>query len=221
MNMTMEQAMAERHMVRKYTDKNIPEELVEKLEERITDNNEIHHLNMKLVTNSTSAFNAVIKLILAKGVKNFIILSGTESSDLDEKLGYCGADLMIYAQTLGLNTWWVGGTFNRSVSSMVPGKKVIGVIAIGYGVTQGKMHKTKTAEEVATYEGRQPQWFIDGVNAALLAPTALNKQAFSIKGSDNKVRITCEESIFKGANIGLVKYHFELGAKKDNSIWLE
>ena len=82
---------------------------------------------------------------------------------------------MLFAQTLGLNTWWIGGTFSRkNVEQAVPGKRVIGIVAVGFGVTPGVAHKSKTAAEVSSYEGPAPQWFADGVQAALLAPTALN-----------------------------------------------
>lgn len=80
-------------------------------------NNEKYGLAIKLMVNNENAFNAFAKLILAKGVKNYLILSGMYTPDLDEKLGYCGADLMLYAQTLGLNTWWVGATFNKMVGT--------------------------------------------------------------------------------------------------------
>lgn len=56
---------------------------------------------MELKTEDSSAFNAVIKLVLAKGVRNFFIMAGKDAPDLDERLGYCGAGLMLYAQTLG------------------------------------------------------------------------------------------------------------------------
>ena len=52
-----------------------------------------------------------------------------------------------------------------------------------------------------------------------LAPTALAKQAFTISGTENKVSISCDNSIFTGVDTGLVKYHFELGAGKDNFQW--
>lgn len=218
--MTMKEAMKARHMVRKYTNKPIPEEIIQSLNIRIAENNTKHHLAIQLNINDTSAFNALIKLILAKGVHHYFVLAGPDVPDLDEKLGYCGADLMLYAQTLGLNTWWVGGTFNRNKLNAEAGNnKVIGVIAIGYGVTQGTPHKTKKFEEVAVYNGDCPAWFKAGVEAALLAPTALNKQAFSIRGNHNHVKITCDNGIFSGADLGLVKYHFELGAGTENFCW--
>ena len=65
-----------------------------------------------------------------------------------------------------------------------------------------------------------PKWFKDGITAALLAPTALNRQPFNIIGDGNRVAITCEGGIFAGANLGLVKYHFEIGAGKENFEWV-
>ena len=67
--MDMKQAMKERHMVRKYTDEPIPEDIVEKLNRRVRENNEQYGLSIKLMTNDDSAVPGVIKLILAKGVK--------------------------------------------------------------------------------------------------------------------------------------------------------
>lgn len=218
--MDLKEAMQKRHMVRKYTDKSLSDELINKIKQRIEINNTAHNLNMKLMVNNKEGVSSIIKLILAKGVNNFIILAGDNSSSLEERLGYAGCDIMLYAQTLGLNTWWVGGTFNRGVSKYVDNKKVTGIIAIGYGQTQGIPHKSKTVEDVSKYNGTIiPAWFINGVDSALLAPTALNKQEFMIIGNGNKVKIECDNGIFTGSNVGLIKYHFELGAGKENFEW--
>ena len=188
--MDLKEAMQKRHMVRKYIDKSLPDDLINRINERISMNNEKHKLSMKLMINNNKGVNSIMKLIMAKGVNNFIILAGDNSENLDERLGYSGADIMLYAQTLGLNTWWVGGTFNRSVSQYVENKKVTGIIAIGYGESQGKPHKSKMVEDVSKYNGTViPSWFISGVDGALLAPTALNKQDFMIIGDGNKGRI--------------------------------
>ena len=217
--MNMIEAMEKRHMVRKYTDKKIEEDLIKKLNERIDMLNKKFSVSMKLMINDNHAVGGIIKLLLAKGVRNYIILAGNEEENLDKKLGYTGADIMLYAQTLGLNTWWVGGTFNRGVAKFVNNKKVIGIIAIGYGQTQGVPHKSKTKNEVSNYDGDEPVWFKKGVEASLLAPTALNKQDFMIKGHGNKVKLINDNGIFTGANYGLIAYHFELGAGKENFEW--
>lgn len=218
--MDFKEAMQKRHMVRKYTDKPLSDEIIAKINERIELNNKTYNLNMKLMINNSKGVSSIMKLIMARGVNNFIILAGDVSGNLDERLGYSGADIMLYAQTLGLNTWWVGGTFNRSVRRYVDNKKVTGIIAIGYGQTQGVPHKSKNVEDVSKYEGTIiPPWFISGVEGALLAPTALNKQDFMLIGNGNRVKIECSNGIFTGSNVGLIKYHFELGAGKGNFEW--
>ena len=217
--MTLQEAMKARHMVRKYTDKAIPADIAAKLNERVKQNNEQYGLSIKLMINDGSAVPVVIKLILAKGVNNFFIMAGPKRSD--ERIGYCGADLMLYAQTLGLNTWWVGGTYNRKgAAEKSEGATPVGIIAVGYGQTQGVPHKTKTADAVSSYVGDVPDWFKEGVDAALLAPTALAKQAFILKGEGGTVHIDCDNGIFSGVDTGLVKYHFELGAGKENFEWV-
>lgn len=219
--MTIKEAVKERHMVRKYTEKPIPGELVAKLNARIAENNQTHHISLSLVTGNADGLGALAKM-MGKGVKNYIILAGPDTADLDEKLGYCGADMILYAQTLGLNTWWVGGMFNakgaqKNMDSTV--ERVNGVLAIGYGQTQGVPHKSKTAAEISSYNGSAPQWFTDGVEALLLAPTALNKQAFTVKGDGKMVSLTCNSGHFAGIDLGIGKYHFEVGAGKENFEW--
>ena len=206
-------AMRQRHTVRKFTSEPLSAELISQLNDRVCANNERFGLAISLKVGDESALPGALKLFFAKGVRNYFVLAGSDRPGLDEDLGYASADLMLFAQALGLNTWWIGGTFSRkNVEQAVPGKKVIGIVAVGFGVTPGVAHKSKTAAEVSSYEGPEPQWFADGVQAALLAPTALNKQCFRIAGAGNKVSITENGGAFSGADIGIVKYHFELGA---------
>lgn len=155
-------------------------------------------------------------------MRNYIVLAGKNASDTEEKLGCCGTDVMLFAQTLGLNTWWIGGTFSKSgVRKNAPeAEKIFGIIAIGYGEVQGTPHKSKSPEEVSEYDGTAPEWFASGVKTALLAPTALNKQAFSIKGSGNKVSLSYKRGALSNTDRGIVKYHFEIGAGKENFEWI-
>lgn len=219
--MDLNKAMVQRHMVRRYTDKPIPTEIVEKLNQYLKKTNEQYGLSIDLKINDTRAFTTIAKLLFAKGVRNFFIMAGQDRANLDEMLGYCGAGLMLYAQTLGLNTWWVGGTFNRKMMEKISsGNRVAGIIAVGYGQTQGVPHKSKTAEQVSSDINHMPPWFRKGIDAALLAPTALARQAFTINGSNNNISILCNSGIFTGVDTGLVKYHFELGAGKENFEWI-
>lgn len=216
--MTMTEAMHERHTVRKYTEKALSQEIIEKLNARIDENNSRFGLSIKLITDSADGLNLFAKLA-AKGVKNYFVLAGNGGDEASEKLGYSSADLMLFAQTLGLNTWYIGGTFNHGVAKYADGKKVIGIVAVGYGETSGVPHKSKSAEQVSHYDGEVPDWFRNGVEAALLAPTAMNCQGFRLIGSGNGVKIEKTSAMFTPADRGIVKYHFELGAGKDNFHW--
>lgn len=215
----MEEAARQRHMVRKYLDKPLPPEIAAQLTERVDEHNAAYGSSMKLMVHDANAVGPIVKLLLAKKVKNYVILAGNDGDDLDERLGWCGADLMLYAQTLGLNTWWVGSTFNRGISNFVPGKKVIGIIAVGYGATQGVPHRSRTVSEIADYEGAVPAWFARGAEFSLLAPTALNKQDYHLSGRGNRVRLDNDNGTFTGVNRGILKYHFELGAGTENFQW--
>ena len=221
--MTIKEAVKQRHMVRKFTDKPIPADLAELLNARISENNASHSLNLKLVTGNSDGIGGMAKMLLTKTVHSYIVLAGKDRADLDEKLGYCGADLCLYAQTLGLNTWWVGGMFSgKGAMKHLETKdvRVNGVIAIGYGQTQGVPHKSKTAAEISQYNGAAPQWFLDGVEALLCAPTALNKQPYMVRGDGDRVSLTAGEGHFAGIDLGIGKYHFEVGAGKDNFHWI-
>ncbi len=221
--MTIEEAMKSRHTVRKYTDQKLSVETAKELSSRISGNNEKYGLRMRLVTDSKDAFGPIWKLLLAGSVRNYIVLAGKDAPGMDEKLGYCGIDVALFAQTLGLNTWWIGGTYSRKrvekIIGELPDERIMGIIAVGYGANQGKPHKSKRAEEISRYKGDAPEWFIKGVEAVLLAPTALNKQAFSICGEGKNVYIACKNGVFSGVDLGIAKYHFEVGAGKDNFRW--
>lgn len=221
--MTIKEAIKERHMVRQYTDKTIPTDILESLNARITENNKKYNLHLALVVGNSDGIGSMAKLLLSKTVNNYIVLAGVDAPNLDEKLGYCGADLILYAQTLGLNTWWVGGMFNgKGALKNLNNKDVCvnGVIAIGYGKTKGVPHKSKTAAEISRYNGKTPQWFVDGVDALLYAPTALNKQPYVVSGDGNKVSISAGNGHFSGIDLGIGKYHFEVGAGKENFEWI-
>ena len=219
--MDMRQAMSARHTVRSYTDEPLSEHELEQIGQRLSKLNAEYGVSVRLCQNDESAFNAALKILFAKNVKNYFVLAGDGASpDMHESLGMAGADLMLFCQTLGLNTWWVAGTFSRAkVAQNNEGKSVIGIIAVGHGATQGKPHRSKTADEVSSYEGEAPAWFKEGVKAALLAPTGLNKQGFVIHGEGRKVSISYKPGHTDGEDLGIVKYHFQLGAGKENFDW--
>ena len=42
-----------------------------------------------------------------RGVNSYVVVAGQKADDLEERVGYYGEHLVLFAQTLGLNTcWW-------------------------------------------------------------------------------------------------------------------
>ena len=92
------------------------------------------------------------------------------------------------------------------------------VIAIGYGATQGTAFKGKDASAVSRVEDA-PEWFAKGTEAALLAPTAVNQQEFLLTLHGDRVSAKAGLGPFSKVDLGIVKYHFELGSGKDRTVW--
>ncbi len=210
-------SIIERHSVRTYTDKRIEGEVLEKLQSKIEELNKDSGLNMQLILNEPKAFDSFMAHYgKFDCVKNYIAIIGNKDSNLAEKAGYYGEQLVLFAQGLGLNTCWVAMTFKKIKDTYKINKneKIELVIAIGYGQSQGIPHKTKTYEQVTKVKGEAPQWFIDGVNASLLAPTAMNQQKFMISYKDGMVKITASKWPYANIDLGIVKCHFEIGSSK-------
>lgn len=210
------EAVARRHSVRSYTDKKIEGEVLTELLEEIESCNADSGLNIQLVTNEPQAFKTKLAKEF-KGVENYLALVGKKSDDLQEKCGYYGEKIVLKAQMLGLNTCWVAGTYNKFKAKrnikLNKDEKLICVIAIGYGENQGKPHKNTLIDFLFRLRGDMPSWFMEGMQCAMLAPTAMNKQKFRFTMLDgNKVKAEATGRFFNGVDLGIVKLHFEIGA---------
>jgi nitroreductase len=146
---------------------------------------------------------------------------GPKNNELAEKCGYYGEKIVLKAQELGLNTCWVAGTYSKkkSAGKIENGEKQALVIAIGYGKTQGVPHKSKTVADVSKASGNLPEWYKRGIEAALLAPTAMNQQKFQFTLSGNKVSAKALRGFGSKLDLGIVKYHFEEAAGRENFTW--
>lgn len=220
--MNLTEAMKERHSVRQYKSQPLSTESVSAMQAEIDVCNHESGLHIQLVTDEPKAFDSFMAHYgKFKGVRNYIALIGKKDSELDEKCGYYGERLVLKAQQLGLNTCWVAMTYSKvkTAFSIDSGEKLCVVIAIGYGETQGVPHKSKTVEEVAKTDGQMPDWFRSGIKAALLAPTAMNQQKFMFTLDGNKVTAKAGKGFYTKLDLGIVKYHFEIGAEKDMFQW--
>ena len=220
--MTLQEAIKARHSVRKYTDKPIETAKVATLRANIEKANAESGLNIQLILDEPKAFSTGMwKYGQFSGVRNYFVMAGPKGKDAEEKIGYYGEGLVLLAQTLDLNTCWVGLTYKTipGTFTLRDGDIVHCVIALGYGSIPGVQHPLKPIEQFYESEGIPPKWFLDGMEAAMLAPTAVNQQKFKfILHEGNKVEAKTSFSMagYTHIDLGIVKYHFELGAGKDS-----
>ena len=221
--MTELEAIAARHSVRRYTDRPICGETEKQLREEICRCNEESGLRIQLITGETEAFGSILAHYgLFKGVRNYIAIVGRETDNLAETAGYYGERVVLKAQILGLNTCWVAATYSKRKSriAVAEGEKVVCVIAVGYGATQGRPHRNRPMKSLCRVERENaPDWFYRGMEAAMLAPTAVNRQQFCMTWTGETVKAQATAGGLAHLDLGIVKYHFEVGAGKENFSW--
>ena len=228
--MTIQEAIEARHSVRAYKDQPLSEEIVKLLEDEIVKLNIEGQLHIQLICNDPKAFQGTMaKYGKFRNANNYLVMVGKKTDDLDERVGYYGEHLVLLAQTLGLNTCWVGLSYSKvpGTYELEEGEKIVCYIAIGYGETQGVCHKIKTVGQVSNISDITPLWFKKGVEAALLAPTAVNQQKFSFEYvgmSNNRHQVRAKKGFsmigYTQMDLGIAKYHFEIGADNTNFEWV-
>jgi hypothetical protein len=212
--MTIIEAMQQRHSVRSYTDKKIPAETVNRLQEEISACNQESGLHIQLVTEEPKAFDGMMAHYgKFSGVRNYIALIGKSDAHLEEQAGYYGERIVLLAQQLGLNTCWVAMTFSKGTAKkrcvIGSGEKLVCVLALGYGAVSGIAHASKPMKDLCKCDGAMPDWFKAGMEAAMLAPTATNQQKFLITLAEDHAEAKSLGGFYSMIDLGIVKYHFE------------
>lgn len=221
--MTLKEAIVARHSVRQYQEKVIEAEIIKRLNEEIALCNQEGGLHIQLVLDEPHAFTGgMIKYGSFKGVRNYLAMVAPKGAD--EKVGYYGERLVLLAQTLGLNSCWVGMSVGKQPDryTIADGEKLHCVIALGYGATQGVQHPLRPMEKFIKASIPLPDWFRRGMEAAILAPTAVHQQKFELELlDDHTVAARARFSLVGWAklDLGIVKYNFEVAAGKENFSW--
>ena len=156
-------------------------------------------------------------------------MAGKKDDTLEERIGYYGEQLVLLAQTLGLNSCWAGASYKKIPGTYVleDDEKIGCYIALGYGINQGNSHKSKAKGDVSNASDLTPAWFNKGIDAVLLAPTAVNQQKFFFeylgKKGEGKPKVSAKPTFsmigYAKMDLGIAKYHFEVAAGKENFQW--
>ena len=215
--------MRERHSVRRYKDHPIEKDKVAVLQGTVEQFNREAGLHIQLLTEEPEAFSPnLFHYGAIKGCRNYIAMAAPKAAE--EAVGYWGEKLVLLAQDLGLYTCWVALSYRKGKAkvSLEPGEKLHVIIALGYGENEGVPHRSKSMDKLAELRPDSPEWFRLGVEAASLAPTAINQQQFYVAmPAEGIVSAKAGPGPCSHIDLGIVKCHFELAAGKENFDWLQ
>ena len=220
--MEIEELIKNRHSVRRYKDIKLKDSDITKINEYIKEINQ-NDLSFELVTNQNIFKNLILGYGFIKGCNNYIIMGGKDNELLEEKVGYFGEELVLKLLDLGIQSCFVGGTYKKKKvkNELKDGYRNVLVLAIGYGENNGKLAKTKTFDDISISKD-VPDWYKKGIELVLLAPSAVNQKKWEFEFiAPNQVRIKSFGIHFPKVDLGIAKYHFEIGAGKDNFKWIK
>lgn len=212
--------MRARHSVRQYTDRKIESDKRDVLNELVRECNAESGLNIQILYDEPKCFDSMMAHYgKFSGCTNYMALVGKKDKALDEKAGYYGEKLVLKAQELGLNTCWVAMTHGKSAAKIEKGEKQVILIALGYGKNQGEAHKSRALSAVCNQPENVPDWFAAGMEAALLAPTAMNQQKFRFMLNGDQVDAASTGGLYAKIDLGIVKFHFEAASGHKVNGW--
>jgi len=153
------------------------------------------------------------------------------SPRVQEALGYTGEGIILEATALGLGTCWVGGYFYPdAVADQISIEKNERVLAVTpVGIPQGAfsfqeklmtgfgyMHKRKKLNDLVTGTSKL-EWMKTALEAARLAPSAVNRQPWRFILDDTTISIDLDKDrdsykISRRLDCGIAMLHLELGA---------
>ena len=161
-------------------------------------------------------------------------IGNTRSPKVQEAVGYTGEGVVLEATASQLGTCWVGGFFRPEVAAQLAGtqgnESVLAVTPIGYVRENesleeklmsgfGRTHKRHPLSHLATglSEHEWPEWVRVSLEAARLAPSAVNRQPWGVHVERDSVTVfvrTTEPGfqISKRLDCGIAMLHIELGA---------
>ena len=177
------------------------------------------------------------------GTDMYIGAKMKDTPHLNEAFGYAFEKLVLYAQSLGIGTVWIGGTMDRgafekamelSEDEVMPCVSPLGYPAKKMSVREKMMRKGVKAdsrflfEEIAFWNSFDTPLTADAagklflpIETVRLAPSAVNKQPWRIVVADDVAHFYLQRSKnFGGGRIdmqkidmGIALCHFELTAK--------
>lgn len=167
-----------------------------------------------------------------KGAPSALVFLGQAGDGVSmAAAGYTGEAAVLEATRLGLDTCWVGGFFRAGrvarLIKMKAGEQVYGVSPVGYAEeslsgaerTVYRMSRPKprrSLEDIAPGWRAWPAWTHSAVEAARIAPSAMNRQPWRFRFDAGRLAVAFDGAdtpkTSKRLDCGIGMLHAEIGA---------
>ncbi|MBM4136216.1 MAG: nitroreductase [Nitrospira sp.] len=170
-----------------------------------------------------------------KGALAFIAFIGTmDSQYVQERVGYAGEGIILEATAMNVYTCWVGASFRpEAVASLIgitKSERVLAITPIGYAPEHwslkervltgfGRSHRRKSLSEMVSglEEIHWPVWMKSSLEAARLAPSAVNRQPWRFHVELENITISVDNlkdtfHVSKRLDCGIAMLHMEVAA---------
>lgn len=209
--MEIMEIIEQRHSVRKYNTKPIEDKKRHVIDRMVEEINADADLNIQVFYDEPKCFKSFLaKYGHFKNANNYISIVGKKSDTLDERAGYFGEKLVLSLKEMEIDSCWVALTHGKSKAVIGKGEKEVIIISFGYADNHGVPHKSKSMADCCNYSTNLPSWFIEGMKAVMLAPTALNQQKFFFRCDEEYVTATTKPGSYTQVDLGIAKFHFEV-----------
>ncbi|WP_434512212.1 nitroreductase family protein [Desulfitobacterium sp. AusDCA] len=232
-------AILQRHSRRQFNGRKLPKELINGLSQ-FSDyiGAQIPGARAVVVTeNPEKVFKgAVGSYGKVKGAPAYVAFIGDMSDPhIYEKVGYLGEYFILEATAQDIGTCWIGGFFKPDVVQeqiqVTDKEQVLAVSPLGFVNKEpsleekllsglAKSHKRKPLDSLILTHAQEPLagWVSSGLEAARLAPSAVNRQPWRFSIEDNSVKILIDDNrntfhIPKRLDCGIAMAHLEIAAK--------
>lgn len=230
-------AITIRHSRRKYTGERVPDDILSKLEEISKSLHPIPGARSVLLRETPKdLFKGIVGSYGAvTDAPHCIVLIGDMTKPhVQESAGYHGEGLVLEATANKVDTCWIGGFLRREVLGqsleIMKDEQVLGVIAMGYAFENKSniermmsgligSERRKELGSLLRLTSEQPKgWMLRALEAARRAPSAVNRQPWRFRITDDSIEIFTmngkSKSISPRLDCGIAMLHLELGAHK-------
>ncbi|MHA1906577.1 MAG: nitroreductase family protein [Candidatus Thorarchaeota archaeon] len=227
----------ERHSRRRFTGEAISEDVLEQIEQVSNEFQQIPGARSALVRTPPDNIykGAVGQYGAVKGAPHFVAFIGDMSNpNAQEAVGYHGEAVILEATSLGVKTCWIAGYYRpenvEKYIELEKGEQVLGITPLGYTfdtktrVEQAMTrligaHRRKEINQILHLGSEEPTgWVYRGIDAARVAPSAVNRQPWRFKVDGDSVTVFVKDKrgkkISPRLDCGIAMLHFEVGAKK-------